>query len=120
MATKARLHWFWRGMISIVAGGGLGAMAVRDCLGTPPGWFASLHQRLAKACGVGFNWANGRVIATVILLVLPPLFGAFAAYGLLNRLLGDPVVDGETHCRQCDHILRGLSEPSCPECGEAI
>ena len=26
----------------------------------------------------------------------------------------------ETHCRKCDYILKGLSEPKCPECGEQI
>ncbi len=28
--------------------------------------------------------------------------------------------DSETRCRACGHILRGLSEPRCPECGEHI
>lgn len=28
--------------------------------------------------------------------------------------------DNETRCRKCGHILRGLSEPRCPECGEPI
>lgn len=28
--------------------------------------------------------------------------------------------DGETRCRRCGYILRGLSEPRCPECGERI
>lgn len=28
--------------------------------------------------------------------------------------------DHETRCRKCRHILRGLSEPRCPECGQAI
>lgn len=28
--------------------------------------------------------------------------------------------DGETRCRRCRQILRGLSEPRCPECGERI
>lgn len=26
----------------------------------------------------------------------------------------------ETRCRKCQYILRGLTEPKCPECGEAI
>ena len=26
----------------------------------------------------------------------------------------------ETRCRQCGYILRGISEPRCPECGERI
>lgn len=28
--------------------------------------------------------------------------------------------DGETRCRKCRYILRGLSEPVCPECGTRI
>ena len=28
--------------------------------------------------------------------------------------------DDETRCRKCHHILRGLTEPRCPECGTAI
>lgn len=28
--------------------------------------------------------------------------------------------DEECRCRRCGHILRGLSEPRCPECGERI
>jgi hypothetical protein len=26
----------------------------------------------------------------------------------------------ETRCRKCGYILRGISEPRCPECGERI
>jgi hypothetical protein len=26
----------------------------------------------------------------------------------------------ETRCRKCQYILRGISEPRCPECGERI
>ncbi len=28
--------------------------------------------------------------------------------------------DRETRCRKCAYILRGLTEPRCPECGEKI
>lgn len=28
--------------------------------------------------------------------------------------------DYETRCRRCGYILRGLTEPRCPECGERI
>ena len=27
---------------------------------------------------------------------------------------------GQTRCRKCGYILRGLTEPRCPECGERI
>jgi len=28
--------------------------------------------------------------------------------------------DHETRCRKCRYILRGITEPRCPECGERI
>ncbi len=41
-------------------------------------------------------------------------FGWFLVARLGTRL------DHETRCRKCAHILKGLSEPRCPECGERI
>ena len=44
-----------------------------------------------------------------------------AVYGLLTRrYYKSKGQDGETHCRKCNYILRGLTEPRCPECGERI
>jgi len=40
----------------------------------------------------------------------------FLAYRMLQKRSGDR----ETRCRKCGHILRGISEPRCPECGERI
>ncbi len=34
--------------------------------------------------------------------------------------IGEARRDGELRCRKCRYILRGLSKPRCPECGEAI
>jgi hypothetical protein len=28
--------------------------------------------------------------------------------------------DGHTRCGNCGHILKGLTEPRCPECGQVI
>ena len=28
--------------------------------------------------------------------------------------------DGQTRCRKCAYILKGITEPICPECGEKI
>lgn len=53
-------------------------------------------------------------------------FSVFACVGwaLVNTdrrwQAGRPVSDRETRCRKCGYILRGLSEPRCPECGETI
>ena len=45
-----------------------------------------------------------------------------ACYGWLMTWLAGrrQQEDAETRCRKCGHILRGLSEPRCPECGEKI
>ena len=34
----------------------------------------------------------------------------------VNELTGN----GETRCRKCRYILKGITEPRCPECGERI
>ncbi|MBI4719011.1 MAG: hypothetical protein HY763_14490 [Planctomycetes bacterium] len=43
-----------------------------------------------------------------------------ALTGWVLMTLGERHGDGETRCRKCRHILRGLSAPRCPECGEPI
>lgn len=94
MAGRARLHWFWRGAIALVVGaiGVLCVISVAMMLGGNPG---------------------------AMFFLLTPLPG-IVVYGLLTRDFGPPPPDGECYCRRCHHILRGLSEPRCPECGEAI
>lgn len=48
------------------------------------------------------------LVALVVLLVF--------AFWLVQKRSGDH----ETRCRECGFILRGLTEPRCPECGERI
>ncbi len=44
-----------------------------------------------------------------------------AIYGYLTVRYGpDAIHDNELRCRKCSYILRGLTEPRCPECGERI
>jgi len=49
------------------------------------------------------------------LTLLAILVGIFT-YKLILR----PVATTETRCRACGYILKGLSRPECPECGEGI
>jgi hypothetical protein len=57
----------------------------------------------------------------VLVLVVVPMFGMLGFVFLIYRgLKRRSRFDGETRCRKCAHILRGLSEPRCPECGEWI
>ena len=47
-------------------------------------------------------------------------FSAFACVGWSLIVYTQQRGDYETRCRKCKYILKGLSEPRCPECGEPI
>jgi hypothetical protein len=113
MATKARLHWFWRGAIAVIVGLGM-VFVVGE--GPLPRYNAILWQ----AFHVRLLSESPGQLVEIVLGALPVLLVAVIAYGLLTHWLGKYASDGELHCRRCHHILRGLSEPRCPECGEAI
>jgi len=68
-------------------------------------------------------------------LISDRVFGAIAFIGYYSIVIAGPLVvygmltrryyhrlnlERETHCRKCGYILRGISEPRCPECGERI
>jgi hypothetical protein len=60
-------------------------------------------------------------VAAGIAYALPEILLAVSIYALLTWWVGPKSsAPGETRCRKCDYILRGLSEPRCPECGERI
>jgi len=48
------------------------------------------------------------------------VFSACACVGWVLCVVTSLRTDQYTRCRKCRHILRGLTEPRCPECGEAI
>lgn len=48
------------------------------------------------------------------------LGASFATFTLVARWRRGSHPQGETLCRKCGYILRGLSAPRCPECGERI
>jgi hypothetical protein len=63
----------------------------------------------------------GEHIATHgVLLLLATLPGVMSllTYGWLRS--GAPGSNGYLHCLRWGHILKGLSQPRCPECGEPI
>lgn len=58
-------------------------------------------------------------IIWLALSFMPPGFAACAH--VASRTSGfRPDPEGHTRCGQCGYILRGLSEPRCPECGRQI
>ncbi len=51
----------------------------------------------------------------------PLIYSPAFALGLLAwRMQQRSRTDGHLHCTKCDHILKGLTAPRCPECGSAI
>ena len=63
------------------------------------------------------NVHNYAILGTAVLAATLFTLLASGSWLLLNLSYGR---ERETCCRKCRHILRGLSEPRCPECGEAI
>ncbi|HKQ48969.1 MAG TPA: hypothetical protein VJZ71_12935 [Phycisphaerae bacterium] len=56
----------------------------------------------------------------VLLTVGPAALIAVCTFAKLSKCYRKGRDDGESHCRRCGYILRGLSEPRCSECGEWI
>lgn len=88
---------------------GLGALAMLL-------WFQGWWNG-ARPGGPGFNSSYSTVY-------YPLWCGAFVAVcacvGWMLLVVTDSLAVGEPRCRKCRYILRGLSEPRCPECGEPI
>lgn len=54
----------------------------------------------------------------LLLLATPAWLAALVVFVWVRpRAVRD---DGYLHCLKCGYILKGLSEPRCPECGERI
>jgi hypothetical protein len=104
------MHWFWRGAIAVGVGsfyGGLSISVLED-----------MHERFSDSFFMAF--LNVRAAETVSWFV-PVALLAVTAFGLLTRYFGPQASpDRETRCRKCGYILRGITEPRCPECGERI
>ena len=91
------MHWFWRGTIAVVVGV------------VPALW----------AWRATFPFASPlpAAVFVVIMAALP----SCAVYGYICARYGPGAIDRlETRCRKCQYILRGITEPRCPECGERI
>ena len=61
------------------------------------------------------GWAMATEIVTAGLLMMPGVVVALLVYAT-----GKPPGDDHTRCGNCGYILKGLTEPRCPECGERI
>jgi hypothetical protein len=115
------MHWFWRVLVATVVACLYGGLTVALQRGyharVQDAVEAILRRRAGLAGGAGFTMG----VAIAVAWLLPIVGLAFIVYGVLTRLAGPSLPrDPETRCRRCNYILRGLSEPRCPECGERI
>ena len=107
------MHWFWRAVIAVVVGFVVERVFVAVPLVgfvPPPG--ATPTQRFMLAIRVSGPFG---LIATLLAMTVP-----LVVYCYLTRRHERRVAESETRCRKCYYILRGLTEPRCPECGERI
>jgi hypothetical protein len=100
------MHWFWRATIAVGAGTVVGIGVYMGC--------GLLIWRWIGPTASARSW--------VVALVWSGLTSALACVAALTvyMLSTNSGADGETLCRKCGYILRGISEPRCPECGERI
>lgn len=77
-----------------------------------------LHDGWLYRLGKAMEPIVGDLLSMWIVYFLLPIAFALGMYDLIVRGFKTQVT--ETACRKCGYILRGLSEPRCPECGEAI
>src|SRR5262245_39499083 len=98
------MHWFWRIIITIAISSVL--IAVTGSLARHTGSLARVDQEIPE-------------IAALLSILFVPL-GAYAVVSHITNRSTRLRLPDETRCRKCGYILRGLTEPRCPECGERI
>jgi hypothetical protein len=116
----------WRSIVLLVGVAILSAYYVLETdLGLVLGGrFWSIECWIVRACGAE-PWTLTpwplwpRCVARAIGM-LPVVIASVTAYHLLTRANQRRPSNCECLCRKCGYILRGISEPRCPECGERI
>lgn len=85
--------------------------------GSSPGLLSGVYDTMyTRARDMLGTW--GSYIVLGILWAIPTFFPALWMFHLLSTPRNRSF--RESRCRKCGYILRGLSAPRCPECGEAI
>ena len=114
------MHWFLRAATAT-----FGRVILATIVGCAATWGIVYVFEFQFHFGMGVHhqisdFADAGVIVAVFGLI--PCLLAIVTYELLTRDLRSRMRSfrPETRCRKCGYILRGISEPRCPECGERI
>lgn len=126
------MHWFWRATIAVLFSMLCAASSYFPALATVPPWmwwWRAYHSTVFSVAAdlTGFSINSRRAAPPAFMAImgivaaLPTVVIAFTAFGVLTWFLRPrQLIDPETRCRRCGYILRGITEPRCPECGERI
>ncbi len=108
------MHWFWRATIAVGLGTAIARLALLplELLGRE----VARHLTAARVIDIGTAYE----IERSAIFFLPGALAAILVYGLLTAIWPRPHPEPDTRCRKCRYILRGISAPRCPECGERI
>ena len=93
------MHWFWRATI-----------------GAAFGFIPAVFAAFLLPGLIGKRGSQGVWIMLSVMLAFHFVSAAVASALPTPTSAEDP----ETRCRHCGYILRGITEPRCPECGERI
>ena len=78
-------------------------------------WFEAISPLMTRL-GKGIASNGVYMIGFAIEFTAPMVIALF----LFHRTALRPKADGYTRCGKCTHILKGLTEPRCPECGDVL
>lgn len=112
------MNWFWRAIIALAAGCVCNLLANNASAPLYPLAFRVYESMMSHFRDRGPSPQAGVVVFLV--WGLAPMSISIAIYGILTWRQYKSAGLGETRCRRCSYILRGISEPRCPECGEKI
>src|SRR6476660_6981053 len=116
------MHWFWRAMIAFTAGWLCWLAIVLFVSATPSATYA--RHVIAYSLEVFADFPLSRVgspataierIGRVMIFFVPPFLVAISTFIIVTHLTR--LRSKDTACRKCGYILRGITEPRCPECG---
>jgi hypothetical protein len=114
-------RWYWAAFWSLLAFYGTGVLTALLFTGSPLyGTDAPLEDFTEWVYGAArAQLGDGpALMLTVLLLATPPMLVGILTFALFRYR--HEWNDGHLHCLKCGYILKGLSEPRCPECGERI
>ena len=101
------MHWFWRATIAT-------ATAAVVCLALA--YVAEYHAETFIALAT----VVGKQGALSLFFDVPSALVALGVEAWLGSRFSHGDSREEIRCRRCNYILRGITEPRCPECGERV